>query len=447
MRRRLALSAAAVTLMVVIAFVVPLAFLVKLLATERATDSAQLEAHSLADVLGVFSDRTKVAQLVDQANARGERTVTIYLANGDVIGPRIPGGPSLDRARQGASFTTDAGNGRAVLTSVRTPDGMISVVRVAIPAALLNRGVTRSWALLAILGLALVGLSVLLADRLARSLVRPMGQLASVTQELEQGDLTARVAPAGPPEIAHVGQAVNRLAERIGQLVAAEREAAADLSHRLRTPLTALRLDADGLDDPLDRARVGAAVDALESAISQLIAEARQPRPPVGPRSCDLVATTRTRAAFWAALAEVQSRPCSLDLPDYSIEVGATRSDLAAALDALVANVFAHTPEGTAFHISVARAGDGGVLVVADDGPGFPPGLRPRRGNSTAGSTGLGLDIARGVAEGCGGRMRTTASRSGGVRVELVLKRGPTAPAPSPVSSFGGAGVSSGPGR
>jgi signal transduction histidine kinase len=438
MRRRLALSAAAVTAMVVIAFVVPLGFVVKLLSTERATDSAQLEAHSLADVLGVFSDRSKVAQLVDQANARGSRTATIYLPNGDVIGPPIPGGANLERARKGTSFTTGAGNGRAVLAPVRTLDGSTSVVRVEIPAALLNRGVTRAWALLAALGLALVGLSVLLADRLARRLVRPMGQLANVAQRLETGDLTARVEPAGPAEVAHVGQAFNRLGERIGELVTAEREAAADLSHRLRTPITALRLDADGLDDPLERDRIGAAVDALEVAISQVIAEARQPRRPVGPRSCDLVATTRARAAFWAALAEVQTRPCSLDLPPDTIEVGASSADLAAALDALVANVFAHTPEGTAFHISVARAGDGGVLVVADDGPGFPPGLRPSRGKSTAGSTGLGLDIARAVAEGCGGHMRTTASRHGGGRVELALKRAPAAvPAPAPVSASG----------
>src|SRR6202022_4016892 len=112
-------------------------------------------------------------------------------------------------------------------------------------------------------------------------------------------------------------------------------------------------------------------------------------------------------------------------------------ADLAATIDALVANVFAHTPEGTAFHISVARAGDGGVLVVADEGPGFPPGLRPSRGKSTAGSTGLGLDIARAVAEGCGGRMRTTASHNGGGRVELVLKRAPGVPAAAPVSATG----------
>jgi signal transduction histidine kinase len=444
MRRRLALSAAAVTAMVVIAFVIPLAFVVKLLSTERATDSAQLEAQSLADVLGVFSDRSKVAQLVDQANARGLRTATIYLSTGDVIGPRIPDPTNLKRARAGASFTTSEGNGRVVVVPVKAIDGSTNVVRVEIPAALLNRGVTRAWALLAALGLALVGLSVLLADRLARSLVRPMGQLATVAQQLETGDLTARVAPAGPDEVAHVGQAVNRLAERIGELVAAEREAAADLSHRLRTPLTALRLDADGLGDPLDRDRVGAAVDALETAISQVIAEARQPRRPSGPRACDLVATTRARAAFWAALAEVQSRPCSLDLPPDAIEVGASSGDLAAALDALVANVFAHTPEGTAFHISVARAGDGGVLVVADEGPGFPPGLRPSRGKSTVGSTGLGLDIARAVAEGCGGRMRTTASRNGGGRVELVLKRAPAKAPAAPVSASGG---SSRPGR
>jgi signal transduction histidine kinase len=417
---------------------------VKLLATQRATDGAQLEAQTLADVVAVFSDVTKVAQLVEEANARGPRTATIYLANGVVIGPPIPAGASVQRAREGVSFTTSAGNGRAVLVPVRTLDGSMSVVRVAIPAGVLTRGVTRTWTLLAVLGVALIAISVVLADRLARTLVRPMRQLAIVARQLEEGDLTARAAPTGPPEVAHVGQALNRLADRIGELIATEREAAADVSHRLRTPLTALRLDADGLDDPLERARIGAAVDAVESAISQVISEAREPRRPAGPRSCDLVATTRARAAFWAALAEVQARPCSLDLPPDTIEVGTSRSDLAAALDALVANVFAHTPEGTAFAISVARAGDGGVLVVADDGPGFPPGHRPARGRSTVGSTGLGLDIARAVAEGCGGRMRTTASRSGGGRVELVLKRAQIAPEVATAPLQRPTGVSSG---
>jgi signal transduction histidine kinase len=424
MRRRLALSAVAVTTMVVVAFVIPLAFVVKVLASSRATDRAQLEAQVLADALATVSDRGTLARLVNQANAGGARPTTVFLPDGQVLGSPAPAGSNLQLARQGRAFTATSGSGRAVYIPVRTEDGSTSVVRVFVPGAQLTRGVARAWGILGLLGVTLIGLSVLLADRLARSLVRPMSDLAAFTHQLERGDLGARIKPTGPAEVASIGHAVNLLAGRIGELVAAEREAAADVSHRLRTPLTALRLDAEGLADPMEKLRLSADVDALEHAISQVIHEARQPPRPGDQGRCDLVATTRTRAAFWSALARIQRRPCSVDLPRTdTLDVATSASDLAAALDALVANVFAHTPEGTGFRISVSGSDDGGVLVVEDDGPGFPPGDVLSRGRSTAGSTGLGLDIARAVAERSSGRILVGKSATGGGRVELALTR------------------------
>jgi len=424
----LALSAVAVTTMVVVAFVVPLAVVVKVLAAARATDRAQLEAQVIADALATVTDLGALARLVDQANAGALQPTTVFLPDGQVLGFPAAAGPDLQLARQGRAFTATAGAGRAVFVPIRTADGLTSVVRVGVPAAQVTRGVARAWAMLAALGVALIALSVGLADRLARSLVRPMSELASVTHQLEGGNLAARVEPTGPPEVAGIGHAVNLLAARIGDMLAAEREAAADVSHRLRTPLTALRLDVEGLADSLERARLSCDVDALQHAISQVIYEARQPLRAGGQRPCDLVVTTRSRAAFWTALARIERRPCSVDVPrSETIEVETSASELAAAIDALVANVFAHTPEGTGFRITVARAGDGGMLVVEDDGPGFPPGLKPSRGRSTAGSTGLGMDIARAVAEGSGGRMQVEKGLNGGGRVELLLGR-PTGP-------------------
>jgi signal transduction histidine kinase len=431
MRSRLALSAAAVTTMVVVAFVLPLGYVVKVLAGERAIHSAQLEAQVLAAAVATVPSREILASLVEQTNARSPRPATVYLTDGETIGSAAPVSSALDVARRGRAFTAAAGTGRAVWVPVQTADGTTTVVRVGVPGSLLTRGVMRAWGMLAAVGVALIGMSVLLADRLARSLVQPMRALAAVTRRLEGGELSARVSPAGPPEVASIGYAVNSLADRIGQLVAAEREEAADVSHRLRTPLAALRLDAEGLADPLDRARVAAGVDALERAISQVIHEARQAPRQREQRSCDLAATTRTRAAYWAALAKVQRRPCQIDLPlGGVIEVGTTASDLAGALDALVANVFVHTPEGTGFRIAVQSVANRGLLTVEDDGPGFPAGLRPSRGRSTVGSTGLGLDIARKTAEGCGGGIRLGRSATGGARIELVLpataRRAPT---------------------
>ena len=93
--------------------------------------------------------------------------------------------------------------------------------------------------------------------------------------------------------------------------------------------------------------------------------------------------------------------------------------ELEAAFDALLGNIFSHTPEGTAFRVEVAaRTGGGTRLVVEDDGPGVDPGLVVR-GESRGGSTGLGLDIIRRTAEAPGGHMHIKQSASGGARIEL----------------------------
>ena len=74
----------------------------------------------------------------------------------------------------------------------------------------------------------------------------------------------------------------------------------------------------------------------------------------------------------------------------------ASRDDLATCVDILLENVFTHTPEGAGFAVRLSRrAGGGAWLVVADDGPGFGDADPTRRGQSSGGSTGLGLDIAR----------------------------------------------------
>ena len=75
----------------------------------------------------------------------------------------------------------------------------------------------------------------------------------------------ARATLGRPEEVAEVGSALNLLADRIDEVIATEREAVADLSHRLRTPLTALRLDADALTDPEESERIGQHVTSLDA--------------------------------------------------------------------------------------------------------------------------------------------------------------------------------------
>ncbi|HEX6468385.1 MAG TPA: HAMP domain-containing sensor histidine kinase, partial [Streptosporangiaceae bacterium] len=416
MRRRLALLVAATTSLVLVAFLVPLALLVRSVAADRAVSSATLQAQSLSSLVAT-ADPTSLNLTVQQLNATGRHPITVFLPDGAVVGAPAGVTPGVELARRGTSITVTAPGGREILVSVQGGAGGTAVVRTYVSDAELRRGVARAWLILGMLGIALLIVGLLVADRLAGALVRPISELAAVSHRLAGGELTARTRAVGPPEVRAVGLALNHLAGRIRELLDQERERVADLSHRLRTPLTALRLESEALRDPDEAARVGAKVDVVERAVTQAIRDARLPARGGG---CDARAVVLDRVGFWSVLAEDQDRRVDLDVPPGALPVRPSREELASCVDALLGNVFAHTPDGTAFAVRLApRPGGGARLIVADEGPGFGDLDPLPRGVSGAGSTGLGLDIARRVAEAADGALTLGAAPGGGALVEV----------------------------
>jgi signal transduction histidine kinase len=134
----------------------------------------------------------------------------------------------------------------------------------------------------------------------------------------------------------------------------------------------------------------------------------------------------RERLAFWSALAEDEGRSWRLEGVDAPAPVPIAAARLSDAIDALLGNVFQHTMPGTAFGVTLHRGAELTGILVSDAGPGIAyPGLALRRGASSAGSTGLGLDIARRAAESAGGYLRVDRSATlGGAEIQLWF-RGP----------------------
>jgi signal transduction histidine kinase len=302
-----------------------------------------------------------------------------------------------------------------------------SVVEIFVPNSDMSRGVSEAWWALGGVALFLMVVSVLTSDRLAARVVRSARGLADGARALGSGDLRARITPQGPLEMAEAARAFNAMADRVTDLMAAERELIADLSHRLRTPLTALRLEADRARTTESDGRLSQAVEAMEREVDHLINTARRPTEARAPEpdQCDASEVVRDRMGFWMAVADDQSRPFAVLGAQRRSPVRLARSELVAALDALLGNVFRYTPQGTAFEVAVTRR-DGYVALRVDDaGPGIDhPDRALRRGSSDRGSTGLGLDIVRRAAIAGRGSVDIGRSALGGASVVVLLADG-----------------------
>lgn len=408
----------AVTSIVLVAFLLPLGFMARSLTQERALSAGRQDAQQVS----LFTDDPVRLQAALVAVNTGSRRTTVFTTSGTVVGAPADETASVTLARTGQAFTATTADGIEVLVPVAGADG-VTVVRTFIPDSELMAGVYRAWAVLAAVGVGLLAVTALAGYRIAAGLSRSVSDLASVASRLGAGDLAARVEPSGPEEVVSVGNVLNGLGAQVEDLLADERELIADLSHRLRTPITALRLDAELLADPLERERLGRHVDDLVSVVDTVIEAARshQRRAPI---RCDAAQVVRDRAKFWSVLAASQSRPFTATLADAPAVVATGAAELGAGLDVIVDNIFKHTEAGTALALSVTTDDEVVRVTVADAGPGLPDSGLAGRGRSGAGSTGIGLDVARRTAEQAGGTLELGTGLEGrGMSVTFRLPK------------------------
>jgi signal transduction histidine kinase len=307
-------------------------------------------------------------------------------------------------------------------------------VRITFSMGEVSARIMRTWIALGLVALVALIVSGVVGWMLASSAARPLRGLESATRRLADGDLDARAPPsAGPREVRAVARAFNDMGDRLKELVNAQSEFVADASHQLRTPLTALQLRMENIEEEAEgglRQEAEAAGEELwrlRRIVDGLLALARAEGARPTTRSEDASAIIAARARAWAPLAHEKGVTVEVTVsPELHVEE--VPGGLEQILDNLMANALEAAPPRSSIQIDATHEGPWTVIHVSDEGPGLTAEERSHafdrfwRGSaSDASGSGLGLAIVRQLARVSGGDAELRISKAGGVEAVVRL--------------------------
>jgi signal transduction histidine kinase len=433
-RTRIVGLAVWVSVLTVALFGVPLAVAVWQYALVDERSDLERTASSVA--IAVAADVLR-EEPVDDSAWTGDTAIGVYDDEGTRIAGRGPrsGGSAVDDAL-GGEPSIDIDDGSLVVAVPVSHDAeVIGAVRAMAPRGTVVRQVAFTWAGMVALAAVVITAVWLVARRQARRLALPLEQLSLAARRLGDGDFSVRTRQEDIAEIDAVGTSLNTTAARLDDLLARERAFSADASHQLRTPLAGLRLRLEAALErsdndlrPAIRASLADA-DRLEQTIDELLALARDTRSTSAqPVDLDeliveLDRDCRTRLARDGRTMQILRDPRT---PPPLASAAAVRQVLRVLLD----NAALHGA-GTVT-IAVRESTDAVAIDVSDNGPGIPmpePELFARR-NGRAGGHGIGLALARRLAEAEGGRLYL--SRPAPPTFTLLLR---VSPEPQPAAA------------
>ncbi|MCX4731674.1 ATP-binding protein [Streptomyces sp. NBC_01363] len=392
MRRRLINSTLAVVLVVIAVFGVSLV----IVETRTISNSAQES---------VDSEALRLINVVESRLLEDERITSVLLSQ-QIASKRyalveIPGRAPLEIGKRptGSVIRSTAEGERGERVTVEESSSAVT------------REVGRTLMIIGAVALLAIVSAVLLAVRQANKLTSPLTDLAETAERLGSGDPRPRHKRYGVPELDRVADVLDASAERIARMLTAERRLAADASHQLRTPLTALSMRIEEIsvtDDPdtvKEEANIALTqVERLTDVVERLLTNARDPR--TGSAVVfDLDEVVKQQIEEWRPAYRSAGRAIVRSGKQGLRAVG-TPGAVAQVLAALIENSLMHGGGTVALRTRVT--GNQAVIEVTDEGPGVPPDLGARifeRTISGRNSTGIGLAVARDLAEADGGRL------------------------------------------
>jgi len=306
----------------------------------------------------------------------------------------------------------------------------IGRVELSIPAEPVRERQTQVTVAVLLLAVLSVGTGMVVATVTARRLARPLREISFRAAKLGAGDFRPDNGRYSMAELDMVADALDTSAEALSALVRRERQFVGDVSHQLRSRLTAIQLRLDPLtthSDPEvaeDSLAAQEQADQLAAVLDELLAAARAARE-AGAEPVDLSAVLETIAVEWREIFSAEGRTLRLRIGKGLI-ARVTPARLREVVGVLLDNARRH---GSGTVTMAARGGDtdGTVVVtVSDHGQGVPDALAPHifdRGVSGAGSTGVGLALARALIEADGGRLELSVQRPATFSVFLLVPR------------------------
>ncbi|GHH79886.1 two-component sensor histidine kinase [Streptomyces sulfonofaciens] len=391
MRRRLINSTLAVVLVVIAVFGVSLVIVETRTISNSAHERVDSEAVRLVSIVNsrLLTDQQITSDILKGQVAERYAVIDIPGRHPIEVGTR----PSGDVIR------ADAKGDRGEIVTVEEPQ---STVTEEVGRTLLIIGAVAALA---------VAAAVLLAVRQANRLTSPLTDLAETAERLGSGDPRPRYKRYSVPELDRVADVLDGSAERIARMLTAERRLAADASHQLRTPLTALsmRLEEITVTEDLDTVKEEATialtqVERLTDVVERLLTNSRDPRTGSAV-AFDLDEVIKQQIEEWRPAYRSAGRAIINSGKQHLRAVG-TPGAVAQVLAALIENSLMHGGGTVALRTRVT--GNQAVIEVTDQGPGVPADLGARifeRTISGRNSTGIGLAVARDLAEADGGRL------------------------------------------
>ena len=404
-------------------------------------DSEAIDALSLARRIaaGEVADPPPDAMVV-RRSVTGE--VTVEGVNLGVLPPDTPGRVprwGVIGNNVWASIPTDEGGSLIVLYP--------SPTRGALGRISATLGFLQSvWWQFMLAGAIAAVIALVMARWLARGMTQPLRDMADAARRMEIGDYSTRVHTTTRDEVGQLAAAFNRMSRELENLEASRRDLVANVSHELKTPITAIRAHLENLLDGVEQPdpEILEIMLAQSERLGRLVEQLLD----LSKLESGEVPLRREEVALAPLVAQVVSeievacadRDVALtsDLPDDLPAIEADPERVHQVLFNLVDNAVRFTPEGGAVRIEAERH-DGSVLVsVADTGVGIPEAALPRlferfyRVDSSRsrgdGGTGIGLAIARSVVEAHGGTIHAESEPGQGsvFTFDLPLAR-PTA--------------------